>query len=412
MRPLLAAMLVTGILLVSAAPASATEHEIPEVPFTPAVPTLQLPIPGFPSFSTLQVQQGDGGHRFVDVPFVAEYIVAFYRYALGIIVTLAMVMIVIGGIRWASAAGNASAIGAAKDTIVRAVMGLLIAFGSYTILYLINPELVNFRALRIDLIRREDNPVVAELDSTTAVEGGGSGGGAAPPPAGGGTPASSESCNRLAEIVRAGGVTIRNAGDRNGILAGGVIRRQQCAWCYNGPNDRSAEGPCFDEDAGRGVQISPNICQTLVDLHEAKVRGDVTGNISVSCIICGHTRCASGRWDSADGRNRCNVCMRNVRAGRTGEGSGQSNHWDGRGMDLAPNASIQRYLVTNLFPDGAITDVYGPVMNTSALNCPSGPTGRTGRGCGPYICLNGRCDTCIQAQTACGHRDHIHVSVR
>lgn len=135
------------------------------MPFTPAVPTLQLPIPSFGGFSTLKVQ-GEGGNRYVDIPFVAEYILALYRFSIGIIVTLAMVMIVIGGLRWMAAAGNASTIGAAKDTIIRAIIGLLIALGSYTILFLINPELVNFRSIRVDLVRT----VTADTEMRTTRE--------------------------------------------------------------------------------------------------------------------------------------------------------------------------------------------------------------------------------------------------
>lgn len=156
------------------------------VPFTPAVPTLALPIPSFAGFSTLQVQT-EGENRYIDVPFVAEYILALYRFSIGVIVTLAMVMIVIGGLRWVTAAGNASTIGSAKDMIVRSVTGLLVALGSYTVLYLISPDLVEFRSIRVNLVTRVDveqellttTENTMDLDSAPGASGagGGSGGG-------------------------------------------------------------------------------------------------------------------------------------------------------------------------------------------------------------------------------------------
>lgn len=126
-----------------------------DVPFEQVLPTLQLPIPGFPGFSDITVFQ-DGENRTLDIAFIAEYIVALYRYAIGVLVTIAMVMVVVGGFQWATARGNASTIQQARGRITNAVMGIVIALGSYVILAAINPELVEFRNIRIDLIRRRD----------------------------------------------------------------------------------------------------------------------------------------------------------------------------------------------------------------------------------------------------------------
>jgi len=52
-------------------------------------------------------------------------------------------MIVIGGVQWLFAAGNPTRIGKAKETIVAAVLGLLLAFVSVGMLRIINPDLVN-----------------------------------------------------------------------------------------------------------------------------------------------------------------------------------------------------------------------------------------------------------------------------
>ncbi len=155
MRPLsrIASALLVAAALFAGAPVAAQTNA--NVPFTPVVPEPAVYIPGYTGFSTLQVQDA-GGSRFLDIPFLAEYIVVVYRYALGIIVTLATVMVVVGGLRWTLAAGDAGRVGQAKETILRAVMGLLIAFGSYAILAVINPELVSFRNIRLNLIQRQE----------------------------------------------------------------------------------------------------------------------------------------------------------------------------------------------------------------------------------------------------------------
>jgi hypothetical protein len=58
--------------------------------------------------------------------------------------------------RWASAAGNESSITAAKETITGALIGLIIALGSYTILNFINPQIIATNQLAIQKIPPPD----------------------------------------------------------------------------------------------------------------------------------------------------------------------------------------------------------------------------------------------------------------
>lgn len=87
---------------------------------------------------------------------IAQYIAAVYNWAIGVAVTLAMVMVVVGGFQYVVARGNPGAIGAAKDRIANAVIGLVLALGSYTILNTINPQLVQLRNLTIPPIQRAE----------------------------------------------------------------------------------------------------------------------------------------------------------------------------------------------------------------------------------------------------------------
>jgi len=77
----------------------------------------------------------------------ANYIIIIYNWALRALVVLAVTMIMVGGISWMSAAGNAAIITGAKTKITSALIGLIIGISSYTLLSLINPELVQLKDL-------------------------------------------------------------------------------------------------------------------------------------------------------------------------------------------------------------------------------------------------------------------------
>ena len=53
---------------------------------------------------------------------------------LGLLGSISLVMFVYGGLTWMMAAGNEERIKKAKNTLVYATLGLIIAFGSYTLL--------------------------------------------------------------------------------------------------------------------------------------------------------------------------------------------------------------------------------------------------------------------------------------
>jgi predicted double-glycine peptidase len=83
----------------------------------PASLTLQVPILGY-------TQSKD----------ITDYIANIFQAALFILVPIAIVVIIIAGLQWIFAGGNASKIGEAKKRITGAFLGLLIGLLSYTIL--------------------------------------------------------------------------------------------------------------------------------------------------------------------------------------------------------------------------------------------------------------------------------------
>lgn len=105
---------------------------------------LQLPIP---SITITCTDDADTENKSDDVTkdYVKDlgaYIGGLYKYFVGVIGIIAAVMVFFGGLKWLTAGGNASRVKDAKDTIFAALIAILIAFGSYTLLYTINPKLV------------------------------------------------------------------------------------------------------------------------------------------------------------------------------------------------------------------------------------------------------------------------------
>lgn len=71
------------------------------------------------------------------------FVANFYSFALIIAGILAFGVIVYGGIKYMASAGNPSAAGDAKEWIEAALLGLLLLAGSYFILKVVNPQLVD-----------------------------------------------------------------------------------------------------------------------------------------------------------------------------------------------------------------------------------------------------------------------------
>ncbi|MFZ5390680.1 MAG: pilin, partial [Patescibacteria group bacterium] len=83
------------------------------------------------------------------------YLAAFYKFFIGFLAVAAVVMIMWGGFKRIAAAGSAESIKNANSTIISAIVGLIIALISYSLLQLINPRLVQLTGMNIDKIKTE-----------------------------------------------------------------------------------------------------------------------------------------------------------------------------------------------------------------------------------------------------------------
>lgn len=74
---------------------------------------------------------------------LGDYIKQWYGFLLGTIGILATVMIMWGGFKYLTSRGDKGVIDTAKAQIISAITGVALAFGTYSILMLINPQLLS-----------------------------------------------------------------------------------------------------------------------------------------------------------------------------------------------------------------------------------------------------------------------------
>ncbi len=110
-------------------------------------------IPGTEFASVVNFEETTGTY------YVARYVRAIYDYGISIGAILATVVLMAAGVIWLTSGGSQDKIGQAKNMISGSIIGLLLLFGSYTILNLVNPELVNFHV--------SDIPAIGKLQSST-----------------------------------------------------------------------------------------------------------------------------------------------------------------------------------------------------------------------------------------------------
>lgn len=119
--------------------------------FTPVKPLLQINIPTV-NFSDIKVQ-GERGSRYVDIPYLAEYLKGVFNYALGLLAMVAIIIMMIGGVKYIMARGGGG-VAEAKKMIGNAIFGLLLGLLSFVILNAVSPSLTNLSTLRTPYIER------------------------------------------------------------------------------------------------------------------------------------------------------------------------------------------------------------------------------------------------------------------
>lgn len=158
-------------------PSAVTAKMFSEIENIVQTPQPKITIPGL-SFSEPKTIKEPTG-TFLYIPFIGEYIASIYKYLIIVAGIIAVAMIINAAFGWVMSGGSQEKITHARTRIGQALMGLFIAVASYFILYFINPNLVEFKNLRVHYV--ETIPLNLEITSDYDQEGGQS---YAPPPAG------------------------------------------------------------------------------------------------------------------------------------------------------------------------------------------------------------------------------------
>lgn len=151
-----------GTCRAGTAPA-ASDESTPAVQLGIDKPKLNVPDPIF-SLSRYTVVQSDGTRTVISIPWIGEYLAAVYRFAVPFGAILAVIVIMVAGIMWMTS-GGAKGLSTAKEWITNAVVGLLLLVGSYVVLSTINPDLVTFKNVQIQIAEPVVEPTEAEADS-------------------------------------------------------------------------------------------------------------------------------------------------------------------------------------------------------------------------------------------------------
>ena len=97
---------------------------------------------------------------------VGQYVATMYRYAVGIVAIVAIVMTVYGGFRYLIGASMGD-IAAGKKIIQDAIAGLMIALGAYLILQTVNPMITWFAPVSLKIVAPESAEEEMNNDSDT-----------------------------------------------------------------------------------------------------------------------------------------------------------------------------------------------------------------------------------------------------
>jgi N-acetyl-anhydromuramyl-L-alanine amidase AmpD len=113
-------------------------------------PQTKISIPGL-NFSEIKETE-EGGTTYLFIPFLGEYIAAAYKYGVAIASIFAVVMIINAGFGIVMSGGSPEKVNHSKTRIMQSMVGLFLAVGSYVLLYTINPNLVEFKSLKVQYI--------------------------------------------------------------------------------------------------------------------------------------------------------------------------------------------------------------------------------------------------------------------
>jgi hypothetical protein len=164
-RAVLFACALIGVCAFVVAPAAMTSSAQAQTGSAESqiVPKLNVPIPG------LELGAGEGAEN----PLLAQYIAGIYRFAISIVVVAATVMFIYGAFLYLLGSAITS-IQSGKQIMIDAIVGMILLLSAYTILKVLNPDLLDLKALMIKPVEtleptgtiQERNPATGAMVTT------------------------------------------------------------------------------------------------------------------------------------------------------------------------------------------------------------------------------------------------------
>ena len=145
---------------VAGGPAPNSTEVVPVTDYEAVVPELAVGIKGLPEFKSYKISTGET----FSSPWLAQYIVAIYKYAVTLASIATVASMVVGGLMYMTSSGNQSMAGRGKSIIFGAITGLIIILGAHLLLQSINPNLTGLKSISTSTVEQE---VLGAFDSAT-----------------------------------------------------------------------------------------------------------------------------------------------------------------------------------------------------------------------------------------------------
>ena len=108
---------------------------------------LNVPIPGVDFPDDLQI-----ANDYIIIPYIAIYIAGIQKYAMGLAIVAAAIMLVWGGFKYLLSATGAK-IQDARETVKDALLGLVLVLGCVVVLANLNPDTTSLTVLKIPYVK-------------------------------------------------------------------------------------------------------------------------------------------------------------------------------------------------------------------------------------------------------------------